>query len=214
MQLQEELEYLNQLIMRMADTVLANLKEALDVYQNYDEGKYYDEINDDIVDQQERMIEEECLNIMIKERPYARDMRRVSGILKLVEDLERLGDQAEDVMGFSLKLKNTERHHIEKINEIVDAAMSMVNDCILCFVKQDVELATDVIKRDDIVDNLYEELIEYLIQEDGINAISSSFAIYTVLVLKYIERIADHAVNIAEWVVYIVNGYYKDKQIF
>lgn len=214
MQLQDELEYLNQLIMRMADTVLANLKEALDVYQNYDEGKYYDEINDNIVDQQERMIEEECLNIMIKERPYACDMRRVSGILKLVEDLERLGDQAEDVMGFSLKLKNTERHHIEKINEIVDTAMSMVNDCILCFVKQDVNLANDVIKRDDIVDNLYEELIEYLIKEDGVNAISSSFAIYTVLVLKYIERIADHAVNIAEWVVYIVNGYYKDKQIF
>ena len=213
MSLQSELEHLNILILRMADKVIANLKEAFDCYLNYDYSIEYDEINDDIVDAQERLIEEECINIMLKERPYSRDLRRVSGILKFVADLERLGDHAEDVMSFALKLKNLERHEITEINLMIDEAMSMVNDSIKSFVTGDVDLANQVISKDDIVDMKYEQLIKKIIDITKDEHVSSSFAIYSTLVVKYIERIADHAVNVAEWVVYIESGYHKDKQI-
>lgn len=213
MSLQSELEQLNILILRMADKVSSNLKEAFDCYLNYDSSIEYDEINDDIVDAQERLIEEECINIMLKERPYSRDLRRVSGILKLVADLERLGDHAEDVMSFAIKLKNLERHQITEINLMIDDAMSMVSDSIKSFVTGDISLANSVIAKDDIVDMKYDELIKKIIDITKDENVSSSFAIYSTLVVKYIERIADHAVNIAEWVVYIESGYHKDKQI-
>ena len=213
MSLQSELEQLNILILRMADKVSSTLKEAFDCYLNYDSSIEYDEINDDIVDAQERLIEEECINIMLKERPYSRDLRRVSGILKLVADLERLGDHAEDVMSFAIKLKNLERHQITEINLMIDDAMSMVSDSIKSFVTGDISLANSVIAKDDIVDMKYDELIKRIIDITKDENVSSSFAIYSTLVVKYIERIADHAVNIAEWVVYIESGYHKDKQI-
>ena len=213
MSLQNELDYLNQLILRMADIVLENLHEAFDCYLNYDSSINYDDINDDIVDAKERAIEEECINIMLRERPYSRDLRRVSGILKLVADLERLGDHAEDVMSFARKLENVERHQITEINSMIDTAMSMVDDSIKSFVTGNVELARNVIDRDDIVDKKYDELIDTIISFTKKDDVSSKFAIYTTLVLKYIERIADHAVNISEWVVYIESGYHKDKQI-
>lgn len=213
MSLQNELDYLNQLILRMADIVLENLHEAFDCYLNYDSSIKYDDINDDIVDAKERAIEEECINIMLRERPYSRDLRRVSGILKLVADLERLGDHAEDVMSFARKLENVERHKINEINSMIDTAMSMVDDSIKSFVTGNVELARNVIDRDDIVDKQYDELIENIISITKNEDVSSKFAIYTTLVVKYIERIADHAVNVSEWVVYIESGYHKDKQI-
>lgn len=213
MSLQNELDYLNQLILRMADIVLENLHEAFDCYLNYDSSIKYDDINDDIVDAKERAIEEECINIMLRERPYSRDLRRVSGILKLVADLERLGDHAEDVMSFARKLENVERHKITEINSMIDTAMSMVDDSIKSFVTGNVELARNVIDRDDIVDKQYDELIENIISITKNEDVSSKFAIYTTLVVKYIERIADHAVNVSEWVVYIESGYHKDKQI-
>ena len=135
---------------------------------------------------------------MLKERPYSRDLRRVSGILKLVADLERLGDHAEDVMSFAIKLKNLERHQITEINLMIDDAMSMVSDSIKSFVTGDISLANSVIAKDDIVDMKYDELIKRIIDITKDENVSSSFAIYSTLVVKYIERIADHAVNIAE----------------
>lgn len=171
-------------------------------------------INDDIVDQYERLIEEICLNIILKERPYAKDLRKVSGILKMISDLERIGDHAEDIFEFNNKLQKYEKVKVQQIEDMVATALSMVNDSILSFIKEDVDLANDVIKRDDIVDNTYSELIEYMIEETKQGKISSAYSIYTTLVVKYIERIADHAVNIAEWVVYIISGFHKDRRIF
>ena len=132
---------------------------------------------------------------------------------QLISDLERLGDHAEDVLEFSLKLKNTEKHSNEEINKVVKLTLSMVKDSIESYLKQDYNLAQTVIDRDDIVDEMYSSLIESIIQMSNKERCSSSFAVYTTLVVKYIERIADHAVNIAEWVIYIISGFHKDKKI-
>lgn len=212
MKLEEEIDHLCQMMVKMSEQVIENLKNALDIYYNFDEKKL-DLINDDIVDLHERLIEETCLNIMLRERPYAKDLRMVSGILKCVEDVERLGDHAEDIRDFAVKLKNEAHHEIAELDQAIDVTIKMVNDSVQSFVNKDIKLANDVIKRDDIVDELYEQCLSTIIENDK-KEFSSEFSVYTTLIVKYIERIADHAVNISEWVVYILSGYYKDKQIF
>ena len=213
MKIQEEIENLNKILIKMADVVERNLLLAFALFHNYDE-KIALQIDDDKVNDYERKIEEYSMNLMLKERFFAKDMRSVLGILKLVGDLERLGDHAEDINIFSKKLKNEKKYKIDDINKMIDLAMNMVHDSIESFIKKDISLAQQVIISDDLIDSLYDKLLETIIKLKDDNQVSSSFAIYTTLVVKYIERIADHASNIAEWVIYILNGYYKDKQIF
>lgn len=211
MNLLKGLEYLDNSMMHMADLVVNNLEIAFDAYLNYQEKDYV--VNDDIIDNQERMIEGECMHLLLKERPFASDLRKISGILKLISDLERLGDHAEDVLEFALKLKNTEKHSNEKIDKMVNVTLHMVNDAIESYIKQDISLAQGVIDIDDLVDKMYKEVLNDIIEMSENDICTSSFAIYTTLVVKYIERVADHAVNIAEWVIYIISGFHKDKKI-
>lgn len=212
MNLIKGIEYLDYSLMHMADMVIHNLKHAFDAYLHYCDKEY--QINDDIVDNLERMIEGECLHLLLKERPFAKDLRKISGILKLISDLERLGDHAEDILEFSLKLKNTEKHTNTEIEHMILPTIEMVKDSFEAYIKNDDELAHSVIQRDDLIDQMYKEIIEHIIEMSKDNKCTPSFAIYTTLVVKYIERIADHAVNIAEWVIYIISGFHKDKKIF
>ena len=211
MQLIREIEHLNQMLLKMADVVQNNIQMAFDVYKNH---KEIIAINDDIVDQYERLIEEICLDILIKERPYAKDLREVSGILKLIADLERIGDHAEDIMEFNCKLKDMDIPQIPEITDMLSTTLTMVISAIESFIKKDIAMAEEVIQTDDVVDQYYSKIISELVvvHEDEKNWLP--FAIYTTLVVKYIERIADHAVNIAEWVIYIINGFHKDKKIY
>lgn len=213
MKLEKEIEHLTQMVFKMADVVETNLKYAIGLYKEFDEEKY-ELINDDVVDMHERLIEEMCLDIMIKERPYAKDLRVVTGILKLVEDLERLGDHAEDIATFSRKLVGVKSIEIPNFDSTVDLALEMAHDSVNSFVNKDDKLASEVIKKDDIIDESYDQIISYLINETEKGNCVPSFAIYMTLMIKYIERIADHAVNVAEWVIYISSGFHKDKMIF
>lgn len=213
MNLREEMESLNQLVLKMSDAVVTNITEAINYYL---EKCDHVEINDDLIDQYERLVEEMCVNILLKERPFAKDLKEVTGVLKLVSDLERIGDHAEDIYDFATKLigykekeeKNTE---IENLSVFV---MQMINRAIKAYIEKDYNLAKEVIADDDYVDEKYLEIIENLRNKENIDKDYLSFAIYTTLVVKYLERIADRSVNIAEWVVYISSGYYKDKMIF
>ncbi|CDD22364.1 phosphate uptake regulator [Firmicutes bacterium CAG:313] len=213
MNLREEMESLNQLVLKMSDAVVTNITEAINYYL---EKCDHVEINDDLIDQYERLVEEMCVNILLKERPFAKDLKEVTGVLKLVSDLERIGDHAEDIYDFATKLigykekeeKNTE---IENLSVFV---MQMINRAIKAYIEKDYNLAKEVIADDDYVDEKYLEIIGNLRNKENIDKDYLSFAIYTTLVVKYLERIADHSVNIAEWVVYISSGYYKDKMIF
>ena len=116
MNIDKEINNLVNYTMKMGELVLDNLQLAMSTYYHYDE-ETANKINDDVVDANERLIEEMCLNLMLKERPFARDLRVVSGILKLVEDLERLGDHAEDIKAFAKKLKDYEYVSIKKLDE-------------------------------------------------------------------------------------------------
>lgn len=213
MNIDKEINNLVNYTMKMGELVLDNLQLAMSTYYHYDE-ETANKINDDVVDANERLIEEMCLNLMLKERPFARDLRVVSGILKLVEDLERLGDHAEDIKAFAKKLKDYEYISIKKLDEAYKESTKMVLDSISSLVNRDETQAYEVIKNDDKVDALYEEALEEIIEGSKENKYPIEYSIYTTLITKYIERIADHAVNVAEWVIYILRGFHKDKQIF
>ena len=213
MNIDKEINNLVNYTMKMGELVLDNLQLAMSTYYHYDE-ETANKINDDVVDANERLIEEMCLNLMLKERPFARDLRVVSGILKLVEDLERLGDHAEDIKAFAKKLKDYEYVSIKKLDEAYKESTKMVLDSISSLVNRDEAQAYEVIKNDDKVDVLYEEALEEIIEGSKENKYPIEYSIYTTLITKYIERIADHAVNVAEWVIYILCGFHKDKQIF
>ena len=213
MNIDKEINNLVNYTMKMGELVLDNLQLAMSTYYHYDK-ETANKINDDVVDANERLIEEMCLNLMLKERPFAKDLRVVSGILKLVEDLERLGDHAEDIKAFAKKLKDYEYVSIKKLDEAYKESTKMVLDSISSLVNRDEAQAYEVIKNDDKVDVLHEEALEEIIEGSKENKYPIEYSIYTTLITKYIERIADHAVNVAEWVIYILRGFHKDKQIF
>jgi len=165
---------------------------------------------DKYVDDKEHEIEQDCLKILLMEQPVASDFRDVSAALKMITDLERIGDQASDISEITLQFHD-EAYIKEPIHirTMAGYAIEMVKDGVQSYINRDLSLARSLDKRDDKVDELFDtirqELIA-LIKEDGENA---DQAIYFMMIAKYIERIADHAVNIGEWVEYAITGYHK-----
>ncbi|MGN0807051.1 MAG: phosphate signaling complex protein PhoU [Candidatus Coproplasma sp.] len=162
------------------------------------------------IDAQEHEIEGDCLKILLMEHPVASDFREVSAALKMITDLERIADQAADISELSFQFGDEpfikEPTHIEQMAKL---AISMVKDGVLSYINRDLDLARSLEQRDDAVDDLFtrikEELVS-LIQKDGKNA---DQAILFMMIAKYFERIADHAVNLGEWVEYAVTGYHR-----
>ena len=162
------------------------------------------------IDNLEHEIEGDCLKILLMEHPVASDFREVSATLKMITDLERIADQAADICEIVFQFGNEkfikEPH---RIKEMAKFAVCMVKDSVLSLINRDLELARSLDKRDDRVDDLFKEIksdLVNLIQKDGNNA---DQAILFMMIAKYIERIADHAVNIGEWVEYSLTGYHK-----
>lgn len=212
MDIETEVNHLDASILKMAGVVKKNLSYAVDVYLNYDPTKYYAPVDDDTVNAYERWIESDALHLLMKERLYAEDLRVVTGIMSMVQDLERLGDHAKDLLDFSLRLKNPGKAN-PKIKALADYVMKMVEDAIQSYIHKDQDKARQVILSDDHVDQEYEAIIASLIQEDDVKKNTGKYTVYTALEVKYLERIADHATNVAEWTIYILSGFYKDKQI-
>ena len=213
MEIREKINLISENLLKMLETTISYLNNAFSYYNN-EANKKDEMVNDDIIDRLERQIEEDCLLVILKERPFASDLRKVTGYFKLVEDIERLGDHAEDIAWVSKNLyKAKEAYRSPNVEKIINVALSMVNDAYKSLATGDSELAKDAIKRDDIVDALYLDLLKEIPVSKENYALNDAYVIYTTLLVKYVERIADHASNIAEWTVYIQNGYYKDKVI-
>lgn len=213
MTIKNEIDNLKTQVLRMSEICIQNITDAINFYLGKE--SHIQEINDDLVDRFERLIEEMCVNILLRERLYASDLKEVTGILKLVSDLERIGDHALDIYEFSLKLEPYKDLKLDEIEGLSLFVVKMIENSIKAYVNKDYELAEKVIKDDDYVDEKYAEIIDKLSKNEySIDGKCLPFAIYTTLVVKYLERIADHSVNISEWVVYISNGFYKDKKIF
>lgn len=165
---------------------------------------------DSDIDKIEGDIEHLCTKLILQQQPVARDLRQITAALKMISDMERIGDQASDIaemVPYVIGNGNKSETHIEKMAKEV---IRMTNESIDSFVKRDLELAKKVINNDDIVDELFlqikKELI-YLVQKDNQNG---EYYMDLLMIAKYLERIGDHTTNIAEWVEYTITGKHQN----
>lgn len=161
------------------------------------------------IDQKERNIESLCLKLLLQQQPVARDLRQISAALKMITDLERIGDQADDISEIIPFLNGRTGGECEYIAEMARAAIRMVTESTDAYVRRDLALASAVIEHDDIVDDLFDKVKQALIGMIAKNPQDGEFAIDLLMIAKYLERIGDHAANIAEWVEFSVTGVHK-----
>ena len=162
------------------------------------------------VDQMERDIESRCMKLLLHQQPVARDLRQISAALKMITDMERIGDQAEDIAEIVLYLKGHTMEGMELIEDMARETIAMVTASVDAFVKKDVELAEKVIAQDDLVDDYFSKVKHGIISLIAENSADGEFALDILMISKYFERIGDHATNIAEWVIYSITGVHKE----
>ncbi len=169
---------------------------------------------DDKIDRQERKIEQHCIKLLMNQQPVARDLRMISCILKIITDLERIGDHASDISELTKRIakedSNFEFPYFERMAKI---CVKMVTDAVDTFVTSNLELCQSVIAMDDQVDALFNEAKESIINSLQGKSNQSDLYVDALMIVKYFERIGDHAVNIAEWVIFSITGTHKDIRI-
>ena len=163
------------------------------------------------IDHKERDIESRCLKLLLQQQPVARDLRQISAALKMITDMERIGDQAEDIAEIITCLNGRTANESAHIHDMAKETIKMVTKSVDAFVSQDVELAKSVIGLDDTVDNYFISAKNKLIEIIAANPTDGEYALDLLMITKYFERIGDHAVNIAEWVEFSLTGKHADQ---
>ena len=161
---------------------------------------------DHVVDEKEREVEAMCIHMLLQQQPVARDLRTISAALKMITDMERIGDQAEDIVEIIPCMIAHPHEEYPKIREMAKETIAMVTDSVDAYVKQDVYLAKAVQMHDDVVDNYFTRIKSGLIDMIAKNPAEGEYALDLLMIAKYFERIGDHATNIAEWVEFSVTG--------
>jgi len=212
-QFDRQLNTLNGELIQMGHMVEQAIEHAIEAMVHQDAEKARQNMEfDSEVDQQEKDIETLCMKLLMKQQPVARDLRLISAALKMITDMERIGDQAADISELALCLVNEkELPMMDRMKQMSQECMLMVMKALEAFVAKDIEMAKKVIARDDVIDAMFDdtkkEVIE-LIQNHGAGA---EVATDLLMVAKYFERIGDHATNIAEWVIFSITGEHKKK---
>ena len=162
------------------------------------------------IDRKERDIENLCLRLLLHQQPVAGDLRRISAALKMITDMERIGDQAEDIVDLIPKMSGTAEE--EPLQKMAIAAQKMVTEAVDAYVKQDLALAKKVMGDDDIVDAYFNQVKSDIIAMIAANPEDGEYALDLLMIAKYFERIGDHCTNIAEWVEFSVTGIREECQ--
>lgn len=158
------------------------------------------------IDEKEREIEGMCMRLLLQQQPVARDLRAISAALKMITDMERIGDQAEDIAEIITLANISAAEGMTDIRDMAMATIKMVTDSIDAYVKKDVALAEAVIVHDDVVDDGFDKVKALLIREFSKPEADGEYALDLLMIAKYFERIGDHATNIAEWVLFSITG--------
>ena len=163
--------------------------------------------------QKEREIESQCLKLLLQQQPVARDLRQISAALKMITDLERIGDQAGDIAEIIPHLGGKTGSECAAMRPMAEAAIGMVTDSIEAYNKRDLALAKSVIEHDDVVDDCFLSMKTALIEMIRSGSGDAEYALDLLMIAKYFERIGDHATNVAEWVEFSVTGIHKSSEI-
>ncbi len=209
------LEQLNTELIKMGAVVEQAINSAIDALKSKNIALAREVTEKDrIIDDMEKDIEAKCLSLILKQQPVARDLRVVSTALKVVTDMERIGDHASDIAELVISFNDEYSYNvIEHIPSMAEAAVSMVQEAVAAFVDRDVKRAADIRKKDDKIDELFEK-----VKLDIINLLlhspeKSNMSINFLMIAKYFERIGDHAENICEWTEFSETGDYKNNRL-
>ena len=165
-----------------------------------------------VIDESERTIETICLKLLLRQQPVASDLRKISAAMKMITDMERIGDQAEDIVDLVPKMETGGEEKYPQIQEMAKAAQYMVTEAVDAYVKQDLGPARVVMDYDDVVDNYFNQIKGDILGIIAVNPNEGEYALDLLMIAKYFERIGDHCTNIAEWVEFSVTGVHKDCQ--
>lgn len=207
----EQLEQLNNHMLEMGALIERSIENATQAMINQDvEAAKASVAADHEVDQKEREIEALCLKLLLQQQPVARDLRLISAALKMITDMERIGDQASDIAGIvSYIAREPYIKELVHLPQMGRNAIAMVRSSLDAYVNKDLDLARKVMGMDDAIDQLFDIVKDELIDHIRSDASAGSQAVDLLMIAKYYERIGDHAQNIAEWVEYALTGKHK-----
>lgn len=212
----EELKLLHTEIVDMGSYVVEAISDAVAALKANDLQRCKEIIsNDDKVDDMERAIESRCLWLIVKQQPVASDLRQITTALKIITDMERIGDHASDIADLAMRITDPSAFSDDDIIfRMAKAAIEMVDAAVTAYVNCDLELARCTEAKDDVVDDYFNMIKQDLAAVFSKQPQRMDIAIDYLLIAKYLERIADHAVNICEWVHFSQTGEHKSKRIF
>ena len=208
---QEQLHNLNRELIQMGaacEEIIAFAAKALTDYSPELEEKT-NQVGA-VIDESERAIETICLKLLLRQQPVAGALRQISAAMKMITDMERIGDQAEDIVDLIPKMSGTAEE--EPLQKMAIAAQKMVTEAVDAYVKQDLALAKKVMGDDDIVDAYFNQVKSDIIAMIAANPEDGEYALDLLMIAKYFERIGDHCTNIAEWVEFSLTGIREECQ--
>lgn len=203
-----QLKRLNDELIEMGTMIEQSIEQSLMALVTQDKEKAQEVINYDAeIDRQEREIEALCMKLLLQQQPVARDLRLISSALKMITDMERIGDQSADIAELAIMMADKPYiKDLKHISQMGKETMVMVVDSVDAFVSKDIEKAQQVLTHDDVVDRLFDAVKSELIEMIHDNIDLGEQAADLLMIAKYFERIGDHATNIAEWVIYSITG--------
>ncbi|WP_302625341.1 phosphate signaling complex protein PhoU [uncultured Eubacterium sp.] len=204
----EQLENLNKEMIRMGKLCEQAIATAIKVTMDYSNEVLKIEVFDidAEIDRKEREIENICMKLLLRQQPVAKDLRVISSALKMISDMERIGDQASDIVELAKYIKNSSIKYQVPLNDMANEVIKMVTNSIDSFVNKDLDMAKSVIISDDVVDNYFDDIKCKLISMITQRTDDGEEYIDILMIAKYLERIGDHATNIAGWVEYSILG--------
>ena len=203
----EQLHLLNQEMMQMGSMIEDSIQKAINalIDQNVELAKKIMD-NDTQIDHEQKKIENLCFNLLMQQQPVAKDLRVISAAMKMVTDMERIGDHAADISEMTILMSKTKYiPNLEHINRMASETVQMLIRSIEAYVEKDMKKAVDIIASDDVVDDLFDKNKAELIEQIQREPQSAESAADMLMVAKYFERIGDHATNIAEWVIFALD---------
>ena len=203
----EQLHLLNQEMMQMGSMIEDSIQKAINalIDQNVELAKKIMD-NDTQIDHEQKKIENLCFNLLMQQQPVAKDLRVISAAMKMVTDMERIGDHAADISEMTILMSKTKYiPNLEHINRMASETVQMLIRSIEAYVEKDMKKAVDVIASDDVVDDLFDKNKAELVEQIQREPQSAESAADMLMVAKYFERIGDHATNIAEWVIFALD---------
>ena len=207
----QQLEELNVELIKMGSLCERAIRRAVELLQNPEDTRVSDvDRIEEEVNRKERELETLCMKLLLQQQPVAKDLREISSALKMISDMERIGDQAQDIADMARFMQVKEIAHKIHIGEMAEATIKMVTESINSFVKKDLKAAAAVVKYDDVVDDLFLKIkteLPAMMEKDSKNA---EYYIDLIMIAKYFERIGDHAENIAQWVEYSITGSHQE----